>query len=97
MTNIKERLDRALCDQEWQCLFPKASIRHLGAPTLDYRPILLDTHLDNGKIVRPFRFEAMWTKDEESSAIVEKAWNLEVEGSQCFKLAKKIKKRLDMN
>uniref|UniRef100_A0A2N9ET81 Reverse transcriptase domain-containing protein n=2 Tax=Fagus sylvatica TaxID=28930 RepID=A0A2N9ET81_FAGSY len=92
LANVKERLDRALCDQEWQCLFPKAGIRHLGAPTSDHRPILLDTHLDNGKIVRPFRFEAMWTKDEESSAIVEKAWNLEVEGSQCFKLAKKIKK-----
>ena len=53
---------------------------------------MLDTHLNNGKIVRPFRFEAMWTKDEESSVVMEKAWNLQVEGSQCFKLAKKIKK-----
>ncbi len=32
-------------------------------------------HLDNGKIVRPFHFEAMWTNDEESSTIVEKDWN----------------------
>ena len=70
LANIKERLDRGFCDQEWQSMFPTAGVRHLGAVTSDHRPILLDSHLDNCKIIRPFRFEAMWTKEESSVQVV---------------------------
>jgi hypothetical protein len=89
LANIKERLDRSLCDQEWRCMFPKARVRHLVAPCSYHNPILLDTHLENLKLSRPFRFEAMWTRDESSVKVVEEAWNIPVEGSQSFKLAKK--------
>jgi exonuclease III len=92
LANIKERLDRGVCDQDWQSMFPKAGIRHLGAPKSDHRPILLDTHLDNLKIIQPFRFEAMWTKDTSSIKAVETAWDVQVEGSQGFQLAKKIRR-----
>jgi hypothetical protein len=96
LANIKERLDRGLCDPEWQRIFPKAGVRHLGALTSDHKPILLDTHIDNCKLNRPFLFEAMWTKDESSVEVIERTWDINVEGSQSFKLAKKIK-RLQMN
>jgi hypothetical protein len=46
-------------------------VRHLGASTSDYKPILLDTYIDNCKLNRPFRFEAMWTKDESSVEVIE--------------------------
>jgi hypothetical protein len=92
LANIKERLDRGVCDHDWQSMFPKAGTRHLGAPKSDHRPILLDTHLDNLKIIRPFRFEAMWTKDTSSIKAVEKVWDVQVEGSQGFQLAKKIRR-----
>jgi hypothetical protein len=92
LANIKERLDRGFCDQEWQSMFPTAGVRHLGAVTSDHRPILLDSHLDNCKIIRPFRFEAMWTKEESSVQVVERAWDTQVEGSHCFKLARKLKR-----
>ena len=39
---IKERLDRSICDQEWQTIFPRAGVWHLVAPSSDPCPILLD-------------------------------------------------------
>lgn len=88
--NIKEQLDKAVCNQEWQCLFPKFGVKYLIASASDYAPIILDTHLDQLVRAKPFRFEAMWTRDDSSTGIVEKVWQSIVEGSQCFKLARKI-------
>jgi hypothetical protein len=88
--NIKERLDRGICNPDWQSLFPKAGVRHLVAPNSDYNPILLDTHLESSKGSRPFRFEAMWARDESSIEVVEKAWAIPVKGSQNLKLMKRI-------
>ena len=90
--NIRERLDRGLCNVEWQSLFPKAGIKHLSAPNSDHNPIILDTHLDNTSGSRPFRFKAMWVSDESSAKVVQGAWSSPVEGSQCFKLAKRCPK-----
>ena len=90
LANIKERLDQCLCDQEWQNLFPKVGLRHLCNSNSDHNPIMLDTHLDSRKWPRPFRFEAIWTKEEGSRQVVEGAWQTRVEGSHGFKLAKKL-------
>ncbi len=73
IANIRERLDRSICDQDWRYMFPKAGVRHLVAPCSDHNPILLDTHLENQNLKRPFRFEAMWIRDESSSQVVEGA------------------------
>ncbi|XP_065629740.1 uncharacterized protein LOC136067578 [Quercus suber] len=90
LANKKERLDQCLCDQEWQTLFPKAGVRHMCNSNSDHNPIMLDTPLDSGKWPHPFRFEAMWTKEEGSRRVVEGAWQTWVEGSHGFKLAKKL-------
>ena len=90
--NVKERLDRELCNDDWQRLFPKAGIRHLMAPNSDHNPILLDTHLDLYKGIKPFRFEAMWARDKSSVEIVDQAWALQVEGSHGFCLSKRFQK-----
>ena len=51
---------------------------------------MLDTNLETEMGSRPFRFEAMWTKEEESKMVVENAWHTRVEGSHGFRLAKKL-------
>jgi ribosome-binding protein aMBF1 (putative translation factor) len=37
----------------------------------------------------------MWTKDESSIEVIERTWDINAEGSQSFKLAKKIKRVAD--
>jgi exonuclease III len=86
--NIRERLDRGICNADWQSMFPKAGVKHLSAPNSDHIPILLDTHLESHSGARPFRFEAMWVKDESSVNVVQNAWAIAVEGSQNFRLVK---------
>lgn len=90
LANIKEWLDNVVCNQEWQCLFLKARVKHLIASASDHAPIILDTHLELFVRAKHVKFEAMWTRDESSSGIIEKAWQGNGEGSQCFKLARKI-------
>lgn len=55
LANIKEKLDRGMCNQEWQCLFPKVGVKHLLASTSsDHSPILLNTYMESTPKVRPF-------------------------------------------
>ena len=91
LANIKEGLDCAVCNQEWQYMYLEAGVKHLVSSSPDHTPILLDTHLEIEARSKPFRFEAMWTSDDISADVIEKAWQLRIEGSPCFKLARKIK------
>ena len=72
-------------------MYLKTGVKRLVSSSSDHTPILLDTHLDIEARSKPFRFEAMWTKDDTSAGVIEKAWQLRIEGSPCFKLARKIK------
>ena len=46
--------------------------------------------MENSNLDKPFRFEAMWTRDETSKEIVENAWQTRVDSSESLKLAKKL-------
>lgn len=73
----------------WRLAFPNASIAHLGAINSDHAHILLETNPEDTFAHRPFRFEAVWIRDDRCTAVVEKAWNEEVRGSDFVKLYKK--------
>ena len=70
-------------------MHPKAGVKHLCPTRSDHNPILLDTHLEEAKLNRPFGFEAMWTRDETSREVVHNAWQTEVEGSHSYRLVRK--------
>ena len=88
--NVRERLDRSLCNIDWQSLFPNARIQHLTTHNSDHNPIVLDTHLDLSKGSKPFRFEAMWVRDESNKEVVRHAWDFQVDGSHHYRLTKKF-------
>jgi hypothetical protein len=86
---IKERLDRGIANSSWRTLFPRASVKHLGAVNSDHCPLLIDTHPSDVNAPRPFRFEAMWTRDPRCNGVISEAWKKEFIGNECFQLCKK--------
>jgi exonuclease III len=70
---IKERLDRAICNSGWRTQFPKASVFHLEATNSDHAPLLIDSNPKEEFLLRPFRFEAMWTRDPRCGGVVKEA------------------------
>lgn len=41
LANIQERLDRAMCNQEWQDLFSDTVVKHLPRVKSDHVPLLI--------------------------------------------------------
>jgi len=69
--------------------FPNETIQHLGAINSDHAPILLDTNLSDSFAHKPFRFEAVWLRDDGCKAVIDSTWNIKVTGSDFIKLCKK--------
>lgn len=62
------RLDNALCDDSWGCLFASAQVKHLTYSHSDHWPLLveLEERWSERLRIRTFRFEASWTLYGES-------------------------------
>lgn len=58
--DIRERLDRGICNVEWRTKFFEAAIFHLPCLKSDHRPLLLSTkpNQEISRVQRPFRFMA---------------------------------------
>jgi hypothetical protein len=89
---LKVRLDRAVANSQWWCMFEGASVQVLAAHSSDHKALLLNFETNvrgNDKDKRGFKFEMSWTLDEEYQKIVEEAWNeapnddVRVKLSQC--------------
>ncbi|KAJ1441395.1 Ribonuclease H-like superfamily [Sesbania bispinosa] len=95
--NVKERLDRLLCNGQWRTRFDEAVIVHLPSLKSDHKSILLRLHgcVPFVRSNRPFRFFSPWIADDSFKRVVEEAW--QVDGQWNFKVRKFQEKVLDWN
>ncbi|KAA3453778.1 reverse transcriptase [Gossypium australe] len=74
-TNIRERLDRGVTNEEWQNMFTEVSIQHLTHSFSDHCPLLVNTRrAEHRAKVADFRFEAWWTMEESFDDEVKRIW-----------------------
>lgn len=88
---IWKKLDRVLVNQDWLNLFETTSINHLIRTGSDHSPLFI-TAVNNPKTYpKYFRFLDLWTEEEEFQAVVQQAWNIEVQGSPMWRFHLKLK------
>ncbi|XP_075655028.1 uncharacterized protein LOC142625223 [Castanea sativa] len=87
--SIKMRLDKGVASISWRLAYPRATIMHIGDIKSDHALILMDTNPSGSFTHRPFRFEAVWFRDERCSAVIEEVWKGKVSSSEFIKLYKK--------
>ncbi|GMI71729.1 hypothetical protein HRI_000842200 [Hibiscus trionum] len=77
-TNIRERLDRAVANQEWWSMHPSYCVTHLVHSISDHCPLLIDTVGHTIALRRTsrdkFRFDANWVLEEEVDDLIKSAW-----------------------
>ena len=75
-TNTRERLDRAVANEEWKSKFPEITITHIFSHASDHLPLILQNHVapkwsDRGK--RGFKFEEAWLLWDDCTQVVQDA------------------------
>ncbi|XP_074283536.1 uncharacterized protein LOC141608084 [Silene latifolia] len=76
--NRQSRIDRALCNEVWIDLFPRAKLTHLEREWSDHAPILLRMVRRNREeqtVNKIFRFEHMWVGADGCEGVVQEAWD----------------------
>ena len=75
---ILERLDRALCSNEWRLMFVEGFVKHLPRVTSDHCPIVLCLHSSYipQNSLKPFRFEVVWLKHNQFCDAMKQFWNM---------------------
>ncbi|KAA3473493.1 reverse transcriptase [Gossypium australe] len=87
-TNIRERLDRGVANEEWFAMFPEVTIQHLTNSFSNHCPLLVNTkNAEQGVKKEAFRFEAWWTMEESFDEEVKNIW-----GSSSGNLMQKLDK-----
>ncbi len=91
------RLDRVFASASWMVLNDGACVSHFALQNSDHCLVLLSIQCSSAgqqqKRKRVFRFEAMWTLEEECSKVIDQAWNSEVlEGSPMYQVVEKLKR-----
>ncbi|KAG5530598.1 hypothetical protein RHGRI_025530 [Rhododendron griersonianum] len=67
---IMERIDLAFANTEWREKFDTALVFVELAVGSDHNPLLLNTNVSPNKVRKPFRFESLWTTEEDCNRIV---------------------------
>lgn len=88
---IMERIDLAFANARWREEFDTAMVLAEVAVGSDHNPLLLNTDLSLNKVKKPFKFESFWTTEENCKQIVTSSWAQIVNGSDMFRLCKKLR------
>jgi hypothetical protein len=89
--NIKERLDRAVANELWRTMCPKATLKHLPMIASDHAPLILNSHEEDSSGPKPFLFEKAWIRDGSSSQVIKEAWGMIHRSNPQFCLFEKLK------
>lgn len=74
-TNIRERLNRAIANDEWRGLFPLVKVRYLSHFFFDHCPLLVDTAEGiNSSKPRRFLYDAWWAMEEDFGKELARIW-----------------------
>ncbi|XP_077222045.1 uncharacterized protein LOC143855875 [Tasmannia lanceolata] len=85
------RLDRVLTNSQWLSSLPSTSITHLSRTCSDHCPLLSNIHPTLTPQIKPFKFQAMWSKHPQFQSIVMSAWSIEAPGNPLETLSSKLK------
>ena len=85
---VRERLDRAVANVSWRCLFPLYKIINGDPRHSDHMSVLAELNEQSLMVgdlggVRTFRFEAAWLQEDDCVKVVEEAWNSACENGSC--------------
>ncbi|XP_071905749.1 uncharacterized protein [Coffea arabica] len=89
---IRQRIDRGLCNYPWYKMFEKVSCKHLDTYASNHSMLLIDTKPGKIKKKKRFFFDKRWLQKEGITEVVKQAWRQSDEGTRMFKLTQKIKR-----
>ncbi|GLT85577.1 hypothetical protein SLE2022_037640 [Rubroshorea leprosula] len=88
--NIKERLDRALINDEWGRLFPNAQLFHGTRIGSDHCPLLLSLKAMPIITKKHFRYELKWQLQDGYEGAITQGWMTDRFGSPLYRMNAKI-------
>ena len=73
-------------------MYEKAGVQYfiLSSIASDHSPLLFRLVTDRSNHFKPFRFFAIWLRDERCQGIVENVWKTKFQGNASFQLARRI-------
>lgn len=76
LENVQERLDMAMCNQEWLRAFPSHRVLHLPRSRSDHHPVLIQPRraTDIPHCKAPFRLQATWFLHSKFEEFLHKCW-----------------------
>ncbi|XP_056690230.1 uncharacterized protein [Spinacia oleracea] len=89
-SSLLERIDRAIVDSHFYNLFPKSTVKYGIFSVSDHAPVIFDSNSEYIHSNRLFRFNNMWTLDQDSHDIVKKEWRVRQEGSRFYRIRSKL-------
>ena len=87
---IWRKLDRAVANTSWECIFPGSSARFLPPSISDHSPMIV-TLVELPKRKIPFKFFDYWAAHPDFLQVVASAWEIDVTGTPMFRLCQKLK------